>query len=68
MTHRRWAREYVCRALTGTLEMSDYDPLMMPWPKEDHEAVLAEVRRIRDAYGARLAAVGPPRRRRRKSP
>ncbi len=45
---RRYAREYAAAAITGVLEMSDYDARMMPWSKSEHATVMTEVAELRD--------------------
>ena len=42
------AYQYAVRALDGTLEMSQYDALMMPHRADEHEDFIALVTRIRD--------------------
>lgn len=49
---RRRARSYVYGAICGALDMSDYDASAMPWPKEAHQGVMDEVRRIADSFKA----------------
>lgn len=48
LERRKLACQFASKALDGALEMSDYDPVMMSWPQEEHENILNWVRAIRD--------------------
>ncbi len=46
---------YAASAVNGALEMGQYDGLMMPWAKSEHDGVMLEVLRIRDELRAKAA-------------
>jgi hypothetical protein len=47
---RKYAYEWAAQVICGSLEMNsdsiDYDPKLHPWKKEEHAAVMGELRRI----------------------